>query len=188
MLAGRLRDHRMSHYEVLQAGPEDHSAVLDFVAEHFVPHEPLNCSMNLLSPGYRIPFFDRWLESYLRQEDTVTMVGRHVETGEMLGVCVVEVERSSFKSYSPSPTDTGPSYSVCPEKLRKVFAFLDWLKLDLDIGKECEVKEWGDVILITCRSDLRTPGLGTELARRAVQAVRDRGVKVSGGEGGSLAL
>ena len=169
---------KMIDYEVVQASSKDSKEVLDFAAEHFVPHEPMNKAVKLVEPGYRIPFFDNWLESYLRQEDTVSVVARHSKTGEMLGVCVVEMERVNIKSYSPPPAETGPSYSVCPEKLKKVFQFLDCLKEELDIARDYGVEEWGDVVILACRSDLRTPGLGTELVSQAIKRVKDRGVKV----------
>ena len=172
----------MADYVVELARTEDNIAVVDFVTEHFIPHEPINCAIKLVSPGYRMPYFDGWLENCLRKEDTVTMVARHPHTGEMLGVCIVGLERpGGITSLSPTPEKTGPSYSVCPEKLQKIFQFLDWLKEDLDLHGDYGAEEWGDVMILTCRSDLRTPGLGTELVRRAVQTMQDRGVKVDRG-------
>ncbi len=35
------------------SGVKDKTDMLDFVNEHFVPHEPLNCAVNLCEPGYR---------------------------------------------------------------------------------------------------------------------------------------
>ena len=169
----------MADYEVELARSEDSRAVVDFVTEHFIPHEPINCAIKLVSPGYRMPYFDGWLEDCLRKEDTVTMLARQPHTGEMLGVCIVGLERpGGITSLSPTLEKTGPSYSVCPEKLQKIFQFLDWLKEDLDLPGDYGAEEWGDVMILTCRSDLRTPGLGTELVRRAVQTMQDRGVKV----------
>ena len=168
----------MSSYDVILSGPEDTRAVLDFVTEHFVPHEPINAAIKLVEPGYRMPYFDSWLESQLILEDTVTLVARDSQTGQMLGVCILEMERTTIKPYSPDPTETGPSYSVCPEKLKKIFAFLDWIKEDLDIARDYGVEEWGDVMILACRSDRRTPGLGTELVRRGLEIMEDRGVKV----------
>jgi len=168
----------MSSYDVILSGPEDTRAVLDFVTEHFVPHEPINAAIKLVEPGYRMPYFDSWLESQLILEDTVTVVARDSQTGQMLGVCILEMERTAIKPYSPDPGETNPSYSVCPEKLKKIFAFLDWMKEDLDVAKDYGVEEWGDVMILACRSDRRTPGLGTELLRRGLEIMEDRGVKV----------
>ena len=168
----------MSSYDVTISGPEDTRAVLDFVTEHFIPFEPINAAINLVEPGYRMPYFDAWLESQLILEDTVTLVARDSDTGQMLGVCIVEMERVKIKPYSPDPAESNPSYSVCPEKLRKIFEFLDWMKKDLDVARDYGVEEWGDVMILACRSDRRTPGLGTELVRRGLEIMEDRGVKV----------
>ena len=170
----------MSSYELILSGPEESQAVLDFIAEHFIPHEPINAAIKLVEPGYRMPFFDRWLESQLILEDTVTVVARDSQTGQMLGVCILEMERVKIQAYSPQPGEatSSPSYSVCPEKLKKIFAFLDWMKEDLDVAGEFGVEEWADVMILACRADKRTPGLGTELVRRGVEIMEDRGVKV----------
>ena len=170
----------MSSYELILSGPEESQAVLDFIAEHFIPHEPINAAIKLVEPGYRMPYFDSWLESQLILEDTVTVVARDSQTGQMLGVCILEMERVKIQAYSPQPGEatSSPSYSVCPEKLKKIFAFLDWMKEDLDVARDYGVEEWGDVMILACRSDRRTPGLGTELLRRGLEIMEDRGVKV----------
>lgn len=152
----------MTEYEVIPAGPEDRGAVLDFVAEHFIPHEPINSAINLVQPGYRIPYFDTWLGNHLSKEETLTLLARDVNTGQMLGVCIVQLQRSEEKCGSPPPEDeTGPCYSVCPDKLRTIFEFLDMLKGGLDLERESGVEEWCEVMILVCRSDQRTPGLGT---------------------------
>ena len=152
----------MTEYEVVPAGPEDRRDVLDFVAEHFIPHEPINSAINLVQPGYRIPYFDTWLGNHLSKEETLTLLARDVTTGQMLGVCIVQLQRSQEKSDSPPPEDeAGPCYSVCPDKLRTIFEFLDMLKGGLDLERESGVEEWCEVMILVCRSDQRTPGLGT---------------------------
>ena len=178
--AGCVGEEKMSSYDVMLAGPGETRAVLDFVTEHFIPHEPINAAIKLVEPGYRMPYFDSWLESQLILEDTVTVVARDSQTGQMLGVCILEMERIKIKASSPQPAEPNlsPSYSVCPEKLKKIFTFLDWMKEDLDVARDYGVEEWADVMILACRSDLRTPGLGTELVRRGLEIMEERGVKV----------
>ena len=48
------------------------------------------------------------------------------------------------------------------------------------LGREAalELSLRGARVILVCRSDLRTPGLGTELVSQAIQKMEDRGVKV----------
>merc|ERR1719318_1691622 len=48
----------------------------------------------------------------------------------------------------------------------------------LDMARDYQVSTWGDVDFLVCRSDVRVPGLGTELSRRAVDMQLQRGVRV----------
>ena len=68
--------------------------VVEFLNRHFLPHEPMNISINLLEPGYRIPFFDAMVRSHLVREDTLLVTARDTETGEMRGLAVFIMERS----------------------------------------------------------------------------------------------
>ena len=43
----------MSAYTFYQGTSEDHDLVLDFINEHFVPHEPVNSAIKLCDVGYR---------------------------------------------------------------------------------------------------------------------------------------
>ena len=52
------------------------------------------------------------------------------------------------------------------------------MKSNVDMAKEYMVDTWADVEFLVCRSDIRVPGLGTELVRRAVVIMEERGVKV----------
>ena len=65
-----------------------------------------------------------------------------------------------------------------PEKLQKIFNFLSWLKKDLDIEKEYKVDQWGDIMVLACRSDIRIPGLGTALIKEGVRVLEERDIKV----------
>ena len=43
----------MENIDFLEARHNDHEEIVDFMNEHFVPHEPLNMSITLCEPGYR---------------------------------------------------------------------------------------------------------------------------------------
>ena len=43
----------MSEYKITEAEDRDHEEILDFLNEHFVPHEPINAAINLCEKGYR---------------------------------------------------------------------------------------------------------------------------------------
>ena len=81
-------------------------------------------------------------------------------------------------SNSPTSEKPCPRYERCPKKLTKIFNFLDWLKRDLDVQKEYKVEEWGDIMILACRSDIRVPGLGTALVKEGIRVMEDRGFTV----------
>ena len=81
-------------------------------------------------------------------------------------------------SNSPTSEKPRPRYERCPEKLTKIFNFLDQLKRDLDVQKEYKVEEWGDIMILACRSDMRVPGLGTALVKEGIRVMEDRGFSV----------
>jgi hypothetical protein len=43
----------MSGYTFHHATAKDNKQILDFLNEHFVPYEPMNCAINLCEVGYR---------------------------------------------------------------------------------------------------------------------------------------
>ena len=43
----------MADYKITEANEKDHEEILDFLNEHFVPHEPINAAINLCEKGYR---------------------------------------------------------------------------------------------------------------------------------------
>ena len=71
-----------------------------------------------------------------------------------------------------------PIYAQFPAKLSKIFTLLDSMTRGLDMARDYQVSTWGDVDFLVCRSDVRMPGLGTELGRRAVDMQHMRGVRV----------
>jgi len=167
----------MSCYTFSHAKSEDHKQILDFLNEHFVPFEPINCAINLCEVGYRMPYFDAWVQTYLDKTDTLVVLAKD-EKNSLLGLSIFEVETSKVQTYSPTSEKPCPRYECCPEKLTKIFNFLDWLKKDLDVEKAYKVERWGDVMILACRSDLRVPGLGTALVKEGLSIMEERGIKV----------
>ena len=72
-----------------------------------------------------------------------------------------------------------PRYERCPEKLQKIFDFLDWLDKNADIENTYQVNQWGDIMILACRSDQRVPGLGTALIAEGIRLMEEKGVSVS---------
>ena len=46
----------MADYKITEAEEKDHEEILDFLNEHFIPHEPINAAINLCEKGYRYIF------------------------------------------------------------------------------------------------------------------------------------
>lgn len=162
----------------MQASDDDHAQILDFLNEHFVPYEPINSAIKLCEEGYRMPYFDAWIKGYLEKEDSLVISARG-DQKELLGLVIIPVENSkNLSPLSSSPVEQLPSYARCPEKLQKIFNFLSWLKRDLDIEAEYKVDQWGDIMVLACRSDIRVPGLGTALIKEGVRVLEERGITV----------
>jgi len=172
------KTRKMSGYTFHQATAEDNRNILDFLNEHFVPYEPINSAINLCEVGYRMPYFDTWVQGYIDREDTLIILAKN-EKDELLGMVIIEVEKSLKVTSSSSTSEKAcPRSERCPEKLAKIFNFLEWLKKDLDIEKEYNVDQWGDIMILACRSDIRVPGLGTALVKEGLRVMEDRGFTV----------
>ena len=68
--------------------------------------------------------------------------------------------------------------AVIPEKLQRIFDFIDFMKSHVDLARDYGVETWAEVELLACHSATRVPGLGTELIARGVQKLREDGVEV----------
>ena len=85
-----------------------------------------------------------------------------------------------MSTYSPSSTAEKCSrFERCPEKLTRIFTFLDSLKEDLNIQKNYNVKQWADIMILACRPEARIPGLGTELVKEGMRLMEQQGITVS---------
>ena len=80
----------MTMYGVnFQIGTEDDEAeVVEFLNTHFLPWEPMNISIDLISPGYNIPYFDAMVQRHLRMKDTLVILARDGEDNQLLGLAV----------------------------------------------------------------------------------------------------
>ena len=80
-------------------GTEDQDEeVVEFLNTHFLPWEPMNISIGLISPGYKIPFFDAMVKRHLRMEDTLVILARDEEDNQILGLAVF-INEKRWKSY-----------------------------------------------------------------------------------------
>ena len=181
--------------------------VVEFLNRHFLPHEPMNISIGLLEPGYRIPFFDAMVRRHLEAEDTLLVTARMTETGEIVGLAVLIMERYPVINVqecrmisisniiyvnilsSMDDTDKHSSNELkaigkdddipdIPKKLNQIFDFIDFMKSHVDIARDFHVDTWADVEFLACHSEKIIPGLGTELVVRAVQKMQEKRVKV----------
>ena len=75
-------------------GTEQHDEIIKFLNDHFLPYEPMNVSIDLVPPGYSIPYFDRMVRSHLARSDTCVVMARdtcHILLG--LAVFITESDR-----------------------------------------------------------------------------------------------
>jgi len=168
----------MANYKITEANEKDHEEILDFLNEHFVPHEPINAAINLCDKGYRIPFFDDWQLGCLKNERNISLIARDEETNSLQGVIIMEVISAEVKEDQNQSGVKLPRHKQCPDKMAAIFTFLDWIKSGLDVAQVYGVSEWVDLAILCCNTDTRTPGLGTQLCIRGLKAVQDKGFKV----------
>ena len=124
-----------------------------------------------------MPFFDDWILGCLRNERNISFIARDEETSKLLGVTIMEVVSEDKENDDPEVGRT-PRHKQCPEKMSAIFTFLDWIKSGLDVAGEYGAREWVDLAILCCDTHTRTPGLGTQLCLRGVEAARERGFKV----------
>ena len=150
----------------------NHDEIVDFLNLHFLPEEPMNISIGLLEPGYRIPYFDRMVREQLREEGTLVVLAR--ERNVLLGLVVfVTTNNADYEQEKEKETAL-----ICPRKLGEIFRFIEMMRSHLDVASMFEVSQWTDLEFLVCHSHLRRPGLGTELVRIGTEMVADSGTKV----------
>ena len=113
----------------------------------------------------------------MRTERNISFIARDEETSKLLGVTIMEVVSEDKENDDPEVGRT-PRHKQCPEKMAAIFTFLDWIKSGLDVARDYGEKEWLNLTVICCDTHNRTPGLGSQLCLRGVEAARERGFKV----------
>ena len=152
----------------------NHDEIIDFLNLHFLPEEPMNISIGLLEPGYRIPYFDRMVRDQLREEGSLVVLAR--EKNVLLGLAVFVTDNSNTHIDQGKEKETD---LVCPRKLREIFQFIEMMRSHLDVASFLGVSQWADLEFLVCHSQLRRPGLGTELVRIGLNMLADSGTKES---------
>ena len=150
----------------------NHDEIIEFLNLHFLPKEPMNISIGLLEPGYRIPYFDRMVRDHLRDEGTLVVLARERKVLMGLVMFITENNREETE-LEKEETDL-----ICPRKLREIFNFIEVMRSHLDVGSLFGVSQWADLEFLVCHSQRRVPGLGTELVRIGTNMLADTGTKV----------
>jgi len=156
---------------------EDRENILEFANEHFIPYEPVNKAVNLCEEGYRMPYFDQYIEDCLDSPLVVALVAEHKESNDLLGVVITVIHtKDDDQAYSVKEDEVKalPRCRRPPTKLKKIFAFLEHLGHDIDIADRYGVDKWSDCVLVAGRVDQRVPGLGTELIKRSIDIATER--------------
>ena len=149
-----------------------HEEIIDFLNLHFLPEEPMNISIGLLEPGYRIPYFDRMVRDQLREEDSLVVLAR--ESNVLVGLAVFVTDNNSTDTEQEKEKEKD---LICPGKLREIFQFIEMMRSHLDVASLLGVSQWADLEFLVCHSQLRRPGLGTELVRIGTNMLADSGTK-----------
>lgn len=159
-----------------EATLEDHPNIVEFCNEHFVAYEPINKAIGLCDVGYRMPYFDKWIDDAVKSSGAIVLIAEDALSGDMLGVIINTLEPSA--KGGDGAEDDLPRCRRMPEKFGRVMEFLSFLSEGIDISSSYQVDQWSDIMLLAARSDIRIPGLGTELVTRGMDLAQKRGIKV----------
>uniref|UniRef100_A0A0K2V1P6 Uncharacterized protein n=1 Tax=Lepeophtheirus salmonis TaxID=72036 RepID=A0A0K2V1P6_LEPSM len=70
----------------LAESSKDEEKVVNFLYRHFVSHEPLNASINICDPGYRMPWFDTYVKKNV--SEGLTVLAEDTQTKELVGIAI----------------------------------------------------------------------------------------------------
>jgi len=163
-----------------EATLEDRENIVEFVNEHFVPFEPINKAIGLCEEGYRMPYFDKWVEDSLVSPDVIAILAEDKESGELLGIVINVIHVMDYEK-EVKAIEEEEVLSRCrkpPAKFLSVLRFLEHLGHDIDVAAQYGVDKWSDLMLVAGRVDRRVPGLGTELIKRSLNRAEEQGIKV----------
>lgn len=165
--------------EFREATPQDRHNIVEFVNQHFVPYEPINKAIGLCEEGYRMPYFDKWVEDSLISPGVIALLAEDKESNELLGVVI-----NVIHDKEEAKEEEEEVMARCrrpPAKFLSVLGFLEHLGHDIDVAERYGVDSWSDLMLVAGRVDRRVPGLGTELIKRSLNRAEQQGIKVQVG-------
>lgn len=175
-------------YIMREAVEADFGNIIDFLNENFVPGEPINKAINLCEPGYRMPYFDRWLEEKLRHAGTITFLAESAvsptagiteDPSKLLAVGFSirhgKADTEASGEHQLTPASSARSDQV-PARFRAVLTFLDWMEKAAG-PLLAAAPERVEFAMLSGRLDIRVPGLGSALAAKVVATARERGVR-----------
>ena len=141
-----------------------------------------------------MPFFDAILKEVLEENNTLTLLAR-AKNKELMGLIMISSKTtrcvrifhiwlsfyeisSSSSAIEDSALPKPPIYAQMPAKLSKIRTLLKRMQEEMNIPRDYKVNTWSDVNFLVCRSETRVPGLGTQLCKKALAILLQRGVKV----------
>ena len=66
----------MDQISIFIGSEENVDDIVEFLNEHFLPHEPMNMSIDLVPAGYRIPFFDDMVKKQITKKENLVVMAR----------------------------------------------------------------------------------------------------------------
>jgi len=160
---------------------EDWKEVIDFVHSNFMPDEPINKSIDLCAEGYRIPYFEAWCMARIDRPGSIVMIAEDSDK-RTLGVGIAALMKGEEEIDEPSANSPLRTDRI-PVKFQKILEFLGWFEhtaIAQDKDGQVPIKEDRmDYAILTGRSDMRVPGLGTRIIQEMMTVARNRGIKNS---------
>ena len=89
----------MSGYNIVKAESKDSEEILDFLNEHFVPHEPINAAIKLCEAGYRS--VDCWWQMMTSYQDDILRISAMLCSAPSVPQPVVQSRRRPLLGPSP---------------------------------------------------------------------------------------
>ncbi|XP_040571186.1 arylalkylamine N-acetyltransferase-like 2 [Lepeophtheirus salmonis] len=167
----------------LAESSKDEEKVVNFLYRHFVSHEPLNASINICDPGYRMPWFDTYVKKNV--SEGLTVLAEDTQTKELVGIAIgTECKQSPEPSESSSSSEHEgcnmviPRWEVMPVKFGLVLDFLEYIASSADIFETYNVSRYMELFILNTHSEKRYPGLGTEIVHRSMELGKKKGFEL----------
>lgn len=156
------------HLEIIQE--DRYSEVIDIMANHFVPDEPLSAAFGVVW----CPDFEKLVLSNLKMNLSVMAVSD--DTNEVMGIRICGVRKK---------TDTDNLDEMEDEPLRSLFKFLGSEDDEIDFFNRYGVSEQFHFLSLAVHAKYRRRGLGNILLGACVALAKELGFKAIKGEGTS---